>query len=278
LAFNTAKSIYILDPNGQELKRIRLVSTATNALAVLDYGRGARLFVACKNGQIYGFEPSGKPIMGWNPLGGSSQQALRYLPDPQKNDKEHIILLNNKGSVYSYQRGGQRNFSVACEGAQFLDTDPRHGRIVAGNKAGKITVINLNGKHFSIKAPEKGEGYRFAYRQIWGDDRAEFIRLLDRQLWIEGYEGEKLKTIAQYQFEQAPDWLNAFESPWPCVAALDRKAQKIYLIEPNTGQLAQGFPLEGNTPFVLEDLFSEGQKVLLVGLQNTLIAYKPKLN
>jgi hypothetical protein len=69
--FNTSDAIWILDDEGHEVEGfpLKLQSPATNGILVVDFHNTHEysLFIACENGNLYGFDQYGRPVSGWNP-------------------------------------------------------------------------------------------------------------------------------------------------------------------------------------------------------------------
>jgi hypothetical protein len=68
--FNTENEIFIIDREGKPVNNypIALPAKATTGMLLAHYAdvNQQRVFVPCEN-RIYGYELSGKPLIGWNP-------------------------------------------------------------------------------------------------------------------------------------------------------------------------------------------------------------------
>ena len=276
--FNTKKAIHMLDRDGEEFRTIPLVHPAASPLSVIDYGKGPRLFIACQNGAVYGYDKYGKPLTGWNPLSGVGQieEPVRYM---RHKDKDYLLMLNTSGKLYAYKRNAKAYFSASMGlGVSDYAIDSKIGRITAGNKNGKIGVSNIKGKTFSIAAQanmtSNGE---FAYSDIIGDDRKDYIRLSDKTLTLHYY--DSTQTLAKhftYQFDNVQDDVFGVDLPQSdkdYIGTYSNQWQSIYLFDEN-GELQKGFPLVGTTKFFVIDLFLDNSKSLVVANRNMVYVYK----
>jgi len=276
--FNTSKAIHMVDRNGKEFRTIPLVHPAANPLFVVDYGKWPRLFIACKNGTVYGYDKYGKPLLGWNPLEGVGQvqEPMNFM---RHKDKDYLVILNTSRKLSAYKRNGKPYFSASFgRGTKTVSLDDDIGRIAAGNPNGKVMISNINGKTFSIGAlPNMKTDCQFAYADVIGDMRKDYIRLSSKQLSLYYYnEEQKLTEHFNYQFDNPQDGVFGVNRPRNSKAYIgtySNQWQSIYLFDEN-GTLQKGFPLVGTMPFQIIDLFNDKTEVLIVANRNMVYAYK----
>ncbi len=280
--FNTATHLWLLDDEGQDVEGfpLQLQSPATNGVTTIDFDRSGRYyyFVACANGNLYGYDQFGRPLAGWNPQGGAGlvTQALLHS---QREDKDYLVVLNQKGKLSVYSRDGTLRFPPLQLAGRFAgppqaDAVSKSPRIIAINTAGKAVGCNFAGTPFSVqvgpasnKVPVKG-----AFLPLTGDARFEYIVLRDSALQVVGYENSTLRTIFSTPLPSGQDTL--FEVAGQRLGTLHRGKRQIFLLD-GRGQLHPDFPLAGTTPFVLTDVFRQaGQQVLVVGNGASIYAYK----
>jgi hypothetical protein len=280
--FNTAESIWVIDEEGNDLEGypFRLQTRATNGVAVADFDGNKRysFFIACANGNVYGYDQFGRPLQGWNP-----QAAQGRITHPllhfQRADKDFICALNAAGRLSVYGRNGERRFSpVAWAGARFLsplqaDTAPRAARIVAFDARGRAHICNLEGGSFSLDVgPDGGGTARGALAALGGDARAEYAVLAGQSLRVGGYAGSSFRTVFSHHFPATQDTL--FALPGRRLGTLSREKRQVHLLDAQ-GKVAPGFPLGGTTAFTVSRLGRPGgEEWLLVGLGAQIYAYK----
>lgn len=290
-AFSTARTIYVWDKAGNESTKISLTSKAANGLLALDYGKGPRLFIACKNGHLYGYEETGKPLSGWQPLAkaGRVDYPMAYM---EYENNRYFITVNKAGKCQAFKRQGTPYFKGGKLGNALSGwgIDSKIGRIAAGNKNGKIRVLNRFGKGFGF-SPVKGmtKEVQFVYADVIGDARKDYIRVSPDKMAVHYYTKEKnakgkekdvLKEAGVYPLGEAAA-LKAF-----AVDVVGYDKQFIGLLESENGSirlldekgvLQNGFPMAGTSTFEIVDLFGENGNTLVVANRNKIHAYKLKL-
>ena len=288
-AFSTDSAIYIISKEGQTLMTIPLIHRATSGVLAVGKGQEPRFFIPCKNGAIYGYEQTGKPLSGWQPLKGAGRvtwpmQYMNYL------DKSYFIALTKAGHCHAYNKAATPYFKHALLGkATAWGIDPSIGRIVAAQANGSIRVLNSQGKGFNLAAvPQLKKKVQFLYADVIGDARKDYIRMDANQLVIHYYEkqtdekGRKKDKLVQTPIYTIPEAENRqiFE-----VSLRERDKKLIGYWEPSTnsigllnakGELQKGFPLAGTSAFEVVDLFDEQSNTLVVANDSRVYTYKLK--
>ena len=280
--FNTATQLWLLDDAGQDVSGfpIQLQSPATNGVRAIDFDLSLRYyyFVACANGNLYGYDQFGRSLAGWNPQAGVGQ-VTQPLVHSQRGDKDYLIVLNQKSQLRVYGRDGAARFPTlplegTFAGPPQVDAVSKSPRIIAVNTAGKAVGCNLGGEPFSLQvgkgaktSPAKG-----AFLPLTGDLRYEYAVLQGGTVTASGYEGNALRTIFSTVLPAEQDTL--FEVTGQRLGTLSRSKRQVNLLD-GRGQLHPDFPLAGTTPFVITDIFRQaGQQVLVVGNGKSVYAYK----
>ncbi len=279
-ALATVKSIYIFARNGDIIKQIPLVSKAIGPLQAIDYGKGLMFFVPCGNAKVYGFDKNGRPLQGWNPNEGLGlvQFPMRYA----NNSKGEGIFVaaNRNGKLTIVQRNGKvkhQNFL----GGYFLSDfsiDPNAERIVLGASNGKVHIINFIGKKFALAAPKgfSKETY-FVYSDVCGDPRPDFVRMSQKLLSIHYYNEEnKIVESLQHLYEQPQDDIFPIRLKGELksyIGSYSAQSKQISLID-GQGRNYKGFPMEGDSPFSVLDLFQDNNNTLIVTKEAQVLAFK----
>lgn len=281
--FNTASHIWLLDEEGHDLEGfpLRLQSPATNGLTVVDFDENRKysFFVACANGNIYGFDQFARPLPGWNPQSGVGrvEQPMLHF---QREDKDFLVALSRGGRLSVFGRDGTMRFApVQLEGTFAgplqADATSRAPRIVCANTAGKVFVCGLDGQVFSLALPAAGAGKGKAYlvfAPLGGDNRLDYALLKGTVLSTSAYQEGSLRALGQLRLETAPDSL--FAASDNHVGVLVRAKRQVYLADAS-GKIHPDFPLAGDTPFAFGQWFAgRREKVLLVGNGASIYAYK----
>ena len=235
-------------------------------------------FVACANGNLYGYDQFGRSLAGWNPQSGVGK-VKQPLLHAQRGDKDYLIALNQQGKLFVYGRDGSEHFPALQLDGPFagppqVDAMSKSPRIMVVNTAGKAVGCNLTGQPIAVQvsktpksAPAKG-----AFLPLTGDSRYEYAVLQGNILQVDGYDGNAFRALFTTTLPAAQDTL--FEVAGQRVGLLNLSKRQVLLLD-GRGQLHPDFPLAGTTPFVITDLFRQaGQQVLVVGNGNSVYAYK----
>lgn len=279
--FNTADRIWLLDDKGRDVEGfpLELHSPATNGVAVVDFDNTLKFnyFIACSNGNLYGYDQFGRSLPGWNPQGGVGRIRHPLLHFQHKN-KDYLAALNEAGKLFVFGRNGAERFpAVQFSGKNFgppqADAVSKSPRVVCANGAGTVFVCNLDGGVFNMQVGKGGAApAHLAFSPLSGDARYEYAVLKDKNLSANGYEGASLKTIFQTQLPVSQD--TAFVVSQNRLGTLSRAKRQIFMLD-GRGEVHPDFPLAGTTPFVVSDLFRKGGgQVLVVGDGSSVYAYK----
>ena len=284
-AFNTASGIYLVDHQaGSDLAGfpLQLQTPATNGLTVIDFFKSHdyQFFIACENGNAYGFDEKGNPVEGWRPKTGIG--IVRHpLVHFQAQGMDFMILQDETGRMQVFQKNGTDRFpakkfeSVFPQAPDYQASNDAF-RIVACDEDGKVSVMNLKGEDFRLSLGNSpGEQVKFAFADVSGDDRKDYLALSKNALSAYFYEGNSFKKAFEYQFQQAQD--GVFPVAWKgrdkaFIGTFSKEKKQLYLLD-GSGRLLPQFPLAGTTPFSVVDLLGDGKPVLITGNENYLFGY-----
>lgn len=280
--FNTQNRLYLLNSEGADAEEIyprKLNPVVSAGAKAVDYGQGVQIFLPNIDNRVYGYDKYGKPLEGWSPLEGLGRINFP-LQHHEWQGKDYFILLSQKGSLYLLDKNGRIQKRVAWN-APFTTTfqvDAKAGRIVAATSDGRIKIANFQGKQFSMPAVQGlDKELRFAFADIRGDERKDYLRLSGKELALHYYDSTN-------QFQEA--FRRSFEFPLDAVFPIrlqksdkahigcySKKRQSIYLLD-SLGQNLPAFPLVGTSEFIITDWFDLRENTLLVANRNSVYAYK----
>ncbi len=281
-AFNTRTKIYFIDRKGEDVASypIKLPAEATNGMLLVDYDnkKDYRVFVACSNGNIYGYYKSGKPLPGWSPQKnvGSVKFPLKYV---FVDGKDYLIVMNDNAEMFFFNRRGDRRVKpIKLEKKLETDFEMRvsnnNFQLLNADKEANLYKVYRNGSFSAQKQDIPVRFFDFIYEDFNGDGNYEMVfvdslvaKVLD----------ERLKEIASPSFPNKID--EAFvvmQKGKKNVGFLSRSANQIYYLD-STYAIYPGFPLTANTPFIAADLFETGRNVIIAGDEKgNLNAYQVK--
>lgn len=280
--FSSATRIYTLDDNGRDVEGFpfQLPAPATNAVTVVDFDKNTKLnyFVACSNGQIYGFAHLGKPLDGWNslPVAGGTAGVKGVVSQPilhfQHKGKDYLAVLTESGLLSVFGRDGTLRFKpVQLDGVfnspMKVDAASISPRIYCANTEGKIFACDLLGKVSSLQVGKSGSVVAFG--QLTGDARFEWAVLEGKNLTVGGWETAGGNQIFKNQFRENQHII--FFTKNNHIGTVDKLGRRVWLID-SKGKIASGFPLGGNTAFEFCRL--NNVNMLVTGNGNGVWAYR----
>lgn len=274
--FNTARHIWLLDDEGRDVQGfpLDLQSPATNGVVAIDFDKTLKYnyFIACANGNMYGYDQFGRPLPGWNPQAGSGRvvQALAHL---QSAGKDYLAAINQSGKMFVYARNGAERFpAIQWPGKGFgpiqVDATSKPPRFVFADNMGMVHVCKPDGGTFSMSLAKGNGSGHFALFPT--GNRSGYAVAKGGGLQTSAYEGGAVKTLYRANLPSAPDTL--FAAGEQRLGALDRDKRRIYMFDGKG--MAPDFPLAGTTPFVVHTFSDKQGPVLLVGDGSSVYAYK----
>jgi len=279
--FNTLQSIYILDKNGEVLKKIALASKASNGLNVFSNNKEIRLFVGCSNGKVYGYDKNGKPISGWNPNSktGTVHFPIQYY---NYNGKKLLICMSRKGKLYMADNEGKTYKSIFLE-ANFPEgifTDSIENKLYACSNSGKIDIIDFEGRKKSFQSiKELNKNVSFCPFDFNNDGKIDFARLSGTKLIVHTLdENKKLKEIFNYDFAKKQDLIFSVKynsSGKNLIASYNMIDKELNLLDFDK-KIIKGFPIITEPNYLFTDLFNDNGSTLIYTKGKTLSAIKIK--
>lgn len=278
--FSTAEALWMLDDQGREALGfpLRLQSPATNGVLVvpLESARRYGLFVACANGNLYGFDAYGRPLPGWNPKAGVGRVEHPLLHFTWSN-KDYIVALSTQGRLTCADRAGNPHFAdVQLQGA-FTTTPPL---CIWEKNTPYILCVNDAGRAFRCSTT----GQVVEYALGWNAQQRHSSAALSssgkgREALIAIASGQRVRVrpLAGNSLRPAELTLPApADTLWAAgehhFGVLCRAPRQLFLLH-REGRLSKGFPLSGHTPL---DLLPVGvqEQWLVVGYDTEVYAYR----
>jgi hypothetical protein len=283
-AFSTVSGIYVLDHTGEDVAGfpLKLQTPASNGVTVIDFFKSNEyeFFIACENNSAYGFDEKGSPVEGWRPKTGIGM-VRHPLTHFQAKGKDFLVLLDTAGVMQVFQKNGDYRFPKKDLQSNFLQSpdfqaDDDNYRIVACDEKGRVTVTNLEGGDFKLGLEVgKKQSVKFAFADVTGDKRKDYLTLSGPDLAVFFYEKSSFKKAFKYAFEQPQDAVFSIE--WAkrdkaFVGTVCEAKSQISLLD-GTGKLLPQFPLAGTTVFSIVDLLGDGKPVVVAGNGASVVAY-----
>lgn len=282
--FNTKDEIYLIDNKGENISGfpIKLQSRITNGLSLLNFGsrNDYAFFIACRNGNVYGYDKTGRPLPGFNPLRGNGQ-IVHPIQHFQNNGKDYILILNKAGKLSVYGRNAFKRFSSISFDSEFISPldyqiGAGNSRIVMADNQGQGRVINLSGDSFKLNLNVgDNKNVKFAFANVVGDERKDYIVLSENKISVYYYDQKAFKLKTNIEFDHKQDDLFAVQlnkKDKQYIGTVDFQKNQINLLDEN-GKVFPDFPLAGSSRFEVVDLFNNGKNILVVANEDGIYAY-----
>lgn len=268
-AMNTENSIYVIDKDGENVSGfpILLNDKATSPLSVFDYERNReyRLFVACSDKKIRAYGIDGNPVEGWNPF-TTDHEVTRPVKHFRVEGKDYIVaadamkdyILDRKGSIRVKTDAVYAHSSL--NDIFFEDRNSFHSpRFVTTDQQGIVHYSDFEGKHFQHAIDSLDDRHFFVSTYLNSDDRQEYIV-------------STAETLKLFDSDRSLEFEHTFDAPIslpPSVVKLPSgkrvikvvcaSINRIFLLD-EKGELCPGFPLEGNSNFLIIPQYNEKSK------------------
>lgn len=275
--FNTSDRLYLMDINGNNISNypIRLPAASTNALSVFDFEgtRDYRIFVACDNRKVYGYEGRGKPLAGWN-FDSESEIITQPIQFFTLNEKKCLVFSDNSGNVFILDRFGTPLITTSDKVLRKLncnfyfeeDTDST-GNLVTLDSSGNIIKILMNGEVETNSIESVSSSEYFLLNDVNGDNISDYVFLEPSR--ISAY-NNKMNLLFTYSFDNnVASGMNSFHlSHNKCFIGVHSIfLNKLFLLT-NEGMLFKGFPVKGSTPFIINQLNNDEKFYLIAGSED----------
>lgn len=267
--FNTKNKIYIVDRNGNNIDNypILLRAPATAGIAVFDYdkSRDYRLFIPCKDKNIYVYNIEGKILPGWE--FGESEAYIRTEIQHFRIEDKDYILCSDKNRIYILNRRGEDKFKLSkhvqksINNPFFLVYKDEIPYFTSTNPNGNIFMINQEGNVFEkegISASKNHNVFMANLNQnslfdVVYTDKGEMKILYDLKKKVSHDFGSNVSKPIPFEFSSANTK----------IGITDFENRDIYLLN-GDGTVYKDFPLKGSTMFSISLFNSGGQNFNLI--------------
>lgn len=254
--FNTKSQLYCIDRLGNKVGKypVTLKSIASNGVSVVEYGdnKEYRFIVAGEDRKVYVFDRDGKLIPKW-----AFERSESVVSQPVQHfdvDGKDYLVVSDQQNIYFLDRQGKSReiqpapFMRSVNPLYFInDNNPR---LISTDQTGRIHIIDFTGEAELKEVGKFSGAHRFVVHDLDGNGTPEYIFADGKKLTILSADGKK---IGEHSF---PDVIS--ETPFVCtmgsgntkIGVVIKGENKVYLLDKN-GSVMRGFPLEGDTDFIL---------------------------
>jgi len=282
ICFATSSKIYVLDRNGHSVEGFPYVlpDKSSNNLNVIDPDKNENylITIACKDRTLLVINKKGELNKDWK-LTKTENTVVNDICFFRSQNQEFFVVADLQ-KLYVIDRRGFHLFKPAqinvAYHTQFYNELYTKGnktqmRIVFTNKEGAISYVYKDGGVEMKKIKAFSADHFFEYTDMDADGNRDFVFLDRNKLEIFN---QKLETIGARSFssniESKPIIFN-FQNSKKRIGITDKIDEKIYLIDGN-GQVTNGFPLEGNTPFSIGKMIKNSSEMnIIVGNEKSFL-------
>ncbi len=278
--FNTKTQLYLIDRMGNNVRKfpVTLKSMATNGVSIAEYGKNKeyRFFIAGDDNQVYVFDRDGKLIPKWS-FKGAESAITKPIRHYEIEGKDYLVFTDKRNTYFLDRQGKSREIEAAPfdrSANQMYFFNDGNPRLISTDQSGKIHIQDFSGQAEIKEIGKFGAGHLFAAEDIDANGSVEYLFAEGKKLTVFASDGKKL-------FDRSfTD--NISETPFVCSLGSGVKIgiviggeNKIYLVD-NNGSVTKGFPLDGNTGFILGKFndASTWYNLIVGGEGNSLINYR----
>lgn len=283
--FNSRDKIYLIDRNAEDVEGypLRLNDPASNGVFLIDYdgNKKYRYFIASENGNVYGYEETGKPLPGWNPkreIGEVTQAVKHYLV----NGKDYLLINNTSGTLYLFDRKGNARIAPIKMNTYFknewyLDKINKEYRFVNIDTTNHLYQISLAGNVKAFQIKEAKNNSFFMVKDINQNETNEYILIAENQLAVykNNLDSTNLSKSVIFNYELDGERFNmlSFENIKGFGVCEKNRGYAYYFLP--DGTLHVNFPFKAVGLFTINDLYNDGNKILIIGDEDARIgAYR----
>ena len=271
LLFNTKTKVHLIDRNGKNVTGypVELNSEATAPLSVMDYdsNRNYRILLPTLDGNVLNFEASGSQVQGWGyeSKGVPIIYSFKHL---SISGKDYIISIDAEGQIHALNRKGEDRLSLVKTVAlsPFYTKKSKYlsESFVLTQDTGGVTKVFFDDTKETLRLPDVNLDTRFFAIEMDNENNFEYVLIEDNEARVLNMDLKELVSFKPDSAISSSAYAYRFtngeiELGFSCAAA-----NEIFLLN-RAGNLHEGFPLYGSTPFAVGDLNKDGEMELIVG-------------
>lgn len=279
--FSTASRLYLIDRNGEKVGNFPVAFRAAcdRGITVFDYdkNRNYRVFAPCADRKVYLYDLIGNPVKGWD-NGKADKEIMTRVQHYRVGDKDYIVFAD-RYRLYILDRKGKERakvstvFDLAENTPLYLFRKNGKAQIVFANMAGPVNLVDFSGHTQTVKCAGIEAGHHLNVADVNNDGQEEFIFTNGRHLKVFDPAG-KLLTEKELNVQNLDfPYVYRFSDGDIRIGLLD-SGQKHMIMLTSRGEMSQGFPIRGESPFSI--VFAEnGNFYLFAGVEEgNLIKYR----
>ena len=254
--FSTPSKIYLIDRNGNAAGNFPLTlrSKCTQGITLYDYddNKDYRIFVPADDQRVYLYDLNAKIVQGWMPA-RTDKPLVTPVRHFRVEGKDYLVFAD-RYRLYILDRRGKERVSVNTifdlPNATDIMMVRKDGapRLLLPGKAGTLYLVALNGRVETVKLAGMPDISRMNVADINRDgadeclvssgNRLSVYDLKGNLLWEKTFEFSDLGYPYVYRFSGADYRIG-----------LTAGSERQMLLLTAQGELSEGFPVTGDSPF-----------------------------
>lgn len=238
LTFNTKQNWYLVDSDAEDIVGfpLKFKDSAITGVALAKLNKKQCAFIGSSNGNVYGYEINGKPLVGWNPKAKVGKlkgeiQSINY------KGKDYIAGMTTNGTTTIWNKKGNvitsKSFQNKFSSLPYVDKKASPFKLKNVKTNGELVSVNTRGSVGKFKLPVS-KVTQFRMEDITGNSDPEIIvntgsgivvfSYTGNRLWAKKIKGE-LKVVSKSK--------NGDKA----IAVIDNSKNTIKILHPKNGKV-----------------------------------------
>jgi hypothetical protein len=279
--FNTRNYLHLIDRNANYLPGypMRLPQAAVAGVSVFDYDntRNYRVMIPSENKTVLNYSLNRRSVTGWQfkPLPNGIRQPLQFF---RLNNKDYIVAIDTTGTIHFFDRQGKPSLKTrqkvqAVTGSSVYAHSPAGANahfLIAGDK-GMLYQVMTDGRVNTFSPDTLASDFVFAYETLTRDHEADLIFFNNGNLSVFNIASKKVFSTTVQREMNASISIFDLKENGRFVGLTDKDNRRLFIIN-REGEIHPGFPMEGDTPFVME-ADKEGRGYIITGVEDKIRKY-----
>lgn len=272
--FNTNSLFHQIDRNGKDVSGypVSLKNPATQGVSVIDYDRSKNYrILICQGKDITNYDINGKKLNGWEFKASGSNIAIQ----PQLlqiNGKDYILVADVSGKARVLNRKGEDriNLSIQLPTASenhfiWKNNTISNSGFLATDSVGTVHFVKLSDELETFSLGSLPKEFKLFYKDIDGDHTMDFLVRAENYLKAFKTNKEIIFSIEDIEAQTSYPIETLQLGKTQFISFISDKIQNKCFAYKSDSELFNGFPIDGSTPVLIEDLNGDGTPNLIIG-------------
>ena len=280
--FSTLSTIYLIDRNGNAVGRfpLKLKSNCKQGITVFDYdnNKDYRIFAPCLDRMVYLYDLNGNIVSGWQP--NKADKSIVSKVYHFRIDGKDYLVYADKYRLYILDRRGKDRvmvstvFDLPDQVDVCLSRSKNTCCLVFAGLEGVIHSVDFSGKVTLLKlASGIQDKVDVNVADIDRDGSDECILTSNNELFVYDMSGRLVLKKHWDEGGLCYPYLYRFSSNDLRIGLSSSVLKQLFLLKAN-GEMTDGFPISGDTPFSISFSDSDGFNLYTGTDDGSLIKYR----